>query len=301
MTFLITGATGRTSAGVVRHLRAADEDVRVLVRDRPKAQKAFADLGGVEVVEGAFDDEAVLAQAFDGVDTAFLAVGSSPDQIRLEQALIDGAVRAELPHLVKLSSVGTGLDSPLLVGRLHAEIEAHLVASGLPHTLLRPASFADNLLMTAGSVATRNSWTGAAPTGRVAYIDIRDLSEATALVLREPTLQGGIHDWTGPDAYTFPEVAELLSRILGRTVSYLAASEAERRSSLTALGVPEWFVELRVSLETGAESGRIGTVSNSLEQLLGREPRTVEELLTENAARFGAQSCGPVPSGRARH
>lgn len=36
MALLVTGATGRTSAGVVRHLRAAGEDVRVLVRDSDK-------------------------------------------------------------------------------------------------------------------------------------------------------------------------------------------------------------------------------------------------------------------------
>jgi uncharacterized protein YbjT (DUF2867 family) len=190
MPLLVTGATGRTSAGVVRHLRSAGEHVRVLVRDADKAGKTFEDQDGVEIVAGAFDDETVLARAFDGVDVAFLALGSSPDQIRLENAMIDGAVTAELPHLVKLSSIATSHDSALLVGRLHAEIEDHLVASGLAYTLLRPASYSNNLFYAAKSVAMENSWSGAAPTGRVAYIDIRDLSEAAALVLRDPALHG---------------------------------------------------------------------------------------------------------------
>ena len=76
------------------------------------------------------------------------------------------------------------------MGRLHAEIQDHLVSSGLAHTLLRPASYVNNLFYAAKSVATQNNWSGAAPTGRVAYIDIRDLSEAAALVLREPALHG---------------------------------------------------------------------------------------------------------------
>jgi uncharacterized protein YbjT (DUF2867 family) len=75
---LVTGATGRTSAGVVRHLRAAGDAVRVLVRDADKAEKTFEDQNKVEIVAGAFDDEAVLAQAFDGVDVAFLALGRAP-------------------------------------------------------------------------------------------------------------------------------------------------------------------------------------------------------------------------------
>jgi NAD(P)H dehydrogenase (quinone) len=157
MPFLVTGATGRTSAGVVRHLRAAGEQVRVLVRDSDEAKKAFDGLQGVEIVAGAFGDEAVLTKAFDGVDVAFLALGSSPDQVRLEKAIIDGAVQAELAHLVKLSSVATSHDSALFVGRLHAKVQDHLVASGLSHTLLCPAIFANNLFYAAKSVAMENS------------------------------------------------------------------------------------------------------------------------------------------------
>ena len=281
--FLVTGATGRTGAGVVRHLRAADEDVRILVRDRAKAEKSFE---GVEIVDGAFDDQAVLAKAFDGVAVAFLALGSSPDQIRLEKAVIDGAVAAELPHLVKLSSIATGHDSALFVGRLHAEIEDHLAASGLSRTLLRPATFVNNLFYAARSVAAENRWTGAAPTGRAAYIDIRDLAEATALILRDPALHGRTYDLSGPDAYTFPEIAELLSRILGHRVTYVPVSPADRRSALLATGISEWFAELLLTLETSIEAGQLGTRTATLRELLGREPRTVEEFLIENAARF---------------
>jgi uncharacterized protein YbjT (DUF2867 family) len=46
-----------------------------VVRDADKAKKTFDDLHGVEIVAGAFDDETVLAKAFDGVDVAFLALG----------------------------------------------------------------------------------------------------------------------------------------------------------------------------------------------------------------------------------
>ena len=286
MPHLVTGATGRTGAGVVRHLRAAGEKVRVLVRDRDKAKKTFDDLYDIEIVDGAFDDEAVLATAFDGVDGAFLALGSSPDQIRLENAVIDGAVRADLPHLVKLSSIATSHDSALVVGRIHAEIQDHLVASGLSHTLLYPASFANNLLYAARSVSTENSWTGAAPTGRVSYIDIRDLSEVAALVLRDPALHGKTYDLSGPDAYTFPEIAQLLSRILGQPVTYVPVAPEDRRAELLRRGVPEFFAELLLSLETGAEAGQMSAVTSTLKELLGHEPRTVEEFLIENAAQF---------------
>ncbi|MDT7699792.1 MAG: hypothetical protein QOJ30_2117 [Pseudonocardiales bacterium] len=286
MPYLVTGATGRTSAGVVRHLRVAGEKVRVLVRDRDKAKKTFDDLHDIEIVEGAFDDEDVLATAFEGADGAFLALGSSPDQIRLEKAVIDGAVQAELPHLVKLSSIATSHDSALVVGRIHAEIQDHLVGSGLSYTLLYPASFANNLLYAARSVSTENSWTGAAPTGRVSYVDIRDLSEAAALVLRDSALHGKTYDLSGPDAYTFPEIAQLLSRILGHPVTYVPVSPDDRRAELLGRGVPEFFAELLLSLETGAEAGQMSGVTSTLKELLGHDLHTVEEFLIENAGQF---------------
>ena len=43
MPLLVTGATGRTGAGVVRNILAAGEEVRVLVRDADKAKKTFKD------------------------------------------------------------------------------------------------------------------------------------------------------------------------------------------------------------------------------------------------------------------
>ena len=182
------------------------------------------------------------------MDVAFLALGSSPDQIRLEKAIIDSAVAAELPHLVKLSTIATGHDSALSVGRLHAEIQDHLVSSGLAYTLLRSASYVNNLFYAAKSVVTQNNWSGAAPTGRVAYIDIRDLSEAAApLVLREPALHGKTYDLSGPDAYTFPQIAGLLSRILRHEVTYIPVSPGERRSALLGSGVSEWFTERLLS------------------------------------------------------
>ena len=63
-------------------------------------------------------------------------------------------------------------------------------------------------------------------------------------------------------------------------------SPDERRSALLESGVSEWFTELRLSLETSAEAGQIGTVTTTLKELLCHEPRTVEEFLIENATRF---------------
>ncbi|MCU1625846.1 MAG: hypothetical protein JWP64_795, partial [Pseudonocardia sp.] len=40
-------------------------------------------------------------------------------------------------------------------------------------------------------------------------------------MLRDSALHGKTYDLSGPDAYTFPEIAQLLSRILGHPVTYV--------------------------------------------------------------------------------
>ena len=85
---------------------------------------------------------------------------------------------------------------------------------------------------------------------------------------------------------TSPEIAGLLSGILGHGVTYVPMSPDDRRTALLRDGSSEWFAELLLSLETSAEAGQIGTVTTTLKELLGHEPRTVENFLIENAARF---------------
>lgn len=67
MTVLITGATGRVGSRLVRRLRGQSEQVRMLVRDRAKAEP-LVELGA-EAVVGNVTDPAVVRDAVKGVDS----------------------------------------------------------------------------------------------------------------------------------------------------------------------------------------------------------------------------------------
>jgi hypothetical protein len=135
-------------------------------------------------------------------------------------------------------------------------------------------------------VAAEHRWTAAAPTGRVAYADVRDLSEAAALVLRDPTLHGRSTTSPAPTR-TLPGGGDIVDQDPGHEVTYLPVSEQHRRGDLlAAAGTPQWYADLLVSLDTGAESGHVSGLTTTLRDMLGRAPRSVEEFLTENAAKF---------------
>src|SRR5436190_22604280 len=173
MKVLIIGATGRVASHLTHQLLLAGVAVRILVRNGAKAKTAFASegKGRVDVVEGPFDDKATLRRAFDGVELAFQALGTSPLQVSLEKGLIDAAARMHVGHIVRLSIMGADRHTIYEVGRAHGEIDAHLTASRVPHTLLRPTYYTTNLLAAAGSIASEDRWYGMAPTGRVALVD----------------------------------------------------------------------------------------------------------------------------------
>jgi hypothetical protein len=61
---------------------------------------------------------------------------------------------------------------------------------------------------------------------------------------------------------------------------------------LLAAANSEWFTELLLTLETSVEAGQTDTRTAALRELLGHEPRTVEEFLIENAARFNLRAHG---------
>lgn len=96
--------------------------VRVLIDER--GRPTYRDLFVVELA----NDE-TMRRAMSRATVAFLAVGSSPAQVDLEQHVIDAARQTSLGHLVKLSAALAAHDAVSSVLRVHAEIEDYLVKS----------------------------------------------------------------------------------------------------------------------------------------------------------------------------
>jgi uncharacterized protein YbjT (DUF2867 family) len=287
MTTLIVGATGTVASPLTKQLLADGVPVRALVRDSDKARNVFGDAPGLEVVVGAFNNQNVLEEALDDVELAFLSLGSSPLQVQLEKGFIDAAASANLPQLVKISTSDARHESLVPVGRWHAEIEDHLRASGVPNTLLRPSSFSINLLAAAApSIAQADRWFGSAPSGRSALIDTRDVSEAAAAVIKQPALQNATYVLTGPQALTNSEIAEIFSRVLGREISYVPVDDDTVRKGIAAAGLPDLVADIAVGINQSVEAGAQETVTNDLAQIVGHQPRTVEQFITDHRDAF---------------
>lgn len=69
----------------------------------------------------------------------------NPTIVRQQQAAIDAAGAA---HIVRVSVPDASPHATLSMGRWHGQIDAHLTASGLGWSLLRPSYFMQNVLDT---------------------------------------------------------------------------------------------------------------------------------------------------------
>ena len=285
---LIAAAGGRVARRVAAALCARGEVPRALVRDAAKGRAALLDEQGaplaIEVMVSDFADRDGLRRALAGIDIAFLALGSSLGQVEIEQRFVDVAAEVSLPHLVNLSAADARSDGVASVLRWHAAIESHLAASRVPHTLLCPTTFADVLMLAAQSIRENGRWSGSAAHGRNALIDSADVVDAAVAVLTEPTKRGTRHILTGPVPLTWSEVAGLLTRVLGRPIRYDAVTVDERRAQLEATGLAPWRVELLLGLDEINRSELYSTVTDTVRQLTGQSPRTVEEYIARNRA-----------------
>jgi NAD(P)H dehydrogenase (quinone) len=76
MATAVIGATGRVGSEIVRSLLARGEAVTALVRDPGKARRTFGEPFGLHIRPTRLDDPRDLAEAFDGIRTVFIAMGS---------------------------------------------------------------------------------------------------------------------------------------------------------------------------------------------------------------------------------
>lgn len=277
----VAGATGRVGSALIASLVSEPLELVALTRN-PDAQRVPS---GVSLAVVDFDVPSSLEDALRGADRLFLAHGTSPRQVDNEIALIDAAVGAGVGHIVKLSAMGP--PSQLHPMDWHMQIEAHLATLDIGYTVLRPSTFVD-ILARAGAQVADDSWGGAAGDGLVNLIDTRDVADVARAALLDdahPTAQRVYH-LTGPRAVSMPKIAEEISKLLGRTVTYQQRSPAEQREKLLASGLNEFVADLLVGLDRLFHDSALAETTSTVENLTGHAPRSAAGWLSENISKF---------------
>jgi len=161
----------------------------------------------------------------------------------------------------------------------------------LAWTILRPNSFYQNILLYyAPSIRAQGAFYGAMGLARVSFLDIRDIAGVAAMVLSAGEHLGKIYELNGPQALSYPELAEKIAKHAGRPVRYIDIPEEAQRGAMREQGMPDWQVTALLDLGRYYQNGQGGETDELLRRLLGRTPITVDEFLAENAAAFREQA-----------
>jgi NAD(P)H dehydrogenase (quinone) len=287
VTTAVIGATGRVGSEIVSGLLARGEAVTALVRDPSKARGAFGEPGGLHIRPTRLDDPRDLTEAFDGIRTVFIAMGSIGIEGVLQRIAINAAAATpSIEQVTRLSVLNASAESLGINQRAHHSIDQFASSTALPYSTIRPAIFSASLLAAAREVRDSRTWTGLAESGRIALIDHRDVAEAGVRVLTDPARWGADHDLTGPVAMSWPEALELLSAELGEPVTYQVATERELLDRLTDAGVPAAEAELLIAREWAILARENDYTTDTFQQITGRPPRPVADFLHDHRADF---------------
>ena len=283
---LVTGATGNVGSRVVQELRARGAFIRAFVRDRDRAAKKLG--GDVELAAGDFSDTASLSRALEGADHIFLTSADGPQMVEHETAVIDAAAAASVSRIVKLSTLGAMVGSPLPPFDWHGRIEQHLWRSEVPAVVLRPSFYMSNLLGSADAIRQTGKLFAPADGAKIAMIDPRDVAATAAVVLTTDGYKGKTYELTGPEAITYEYIAEELSAATGRPIEFVDVPDEAAQEGFVEAGMPDWLVEHLVGVFRITREGELEQTTDTVRILTGREPRTFAQFAREHAGLFQA-------------
>ncbi|MBU2878996.1 MULTISPECIES: NmrA family NAD(P)-binding protein [Aliiglaciecola] len=284
---LIIGATGKTGSSAVKHLVEKGCSVRALIRNPDKAS-ALTDVG-VDVVVGDVADSVALQKAMHGVNKVFLLLPNSSDQLELEKQVVDAAVKVGVELFVKQSSQESveGTDKPIPLN--HLASEAYVKASGLNWVMIRPTFFTQMLLTCAPGIKAANKLTFPMGQGQVAATDARDVGEVVANVLTQSGHENKSYDLTGPELLTFSEIADIFTKLLGRQIDYVDQPMEDFHALLSKFVPDKWRVNAVCEEIRSLAEGASNHTTDTMRDLLGREPRSVKQFIQEYAKAFNPE------------
>jgi uncharacterized protein YbjT (DUF2867 family) len=278
---LITGASGNVGREVVKQALAVGLQIRATFQSPAVAAKAPAGLEGV-IMDYAKPD--TIRPALHGVEKILLIGPPVRDLPALEANFIKEVRAAGRKHIVKISALG-GRESMFSSG--HRDSEENIEASGLPYTFLRPNGFMQNLVnYNAGTIRSQNAFYGCQGNGAVSIVDIRDIAAVAVIVLVATEHEGKSYTLTGGESLTNDQVAEKISRVAGRKITYVDLQAAEFKKGILSAGTAEWSADALLDLQRLYREGKASLVTDNVERLTGRKPITFDQFARDYAFAF---------------
>jgi uncharacterized protein YbjT (DUF2867 family) len=211
-----------------------------------------------------------IATALDGVNKAFfMAPPGFTNQDELLGPVIHEARARGLSRVVLMTAMGANADES---GAMR-KAELLLERSGVPYNILRPNWFMQNFhtFWIQGILAQGKIFL---PVGQAkgSFIDARDIAAVAAELLSRTDLENRDFDLTGGEALDHDQVAAILSRETGRSITFQDIPPEAMLAGLLEAKLPRPYAEFLLVILGYFKAGYAERTTDAVEQITGHKP-----------------------------
>jgi uncharacterized protein YbjT (DUF2867 family) len=285
---LITGATGKTGGYAATKLLEQGHHVRALVHRADDRADRLAE-AGAEVVTGDLLDLDSLTKAMKGIEGAYLTYPISPGLMEASATLLQAAEENGVGAIVNMSQISARRDAASNAARQHWIAERLLDHFSATVIHIRPTFFAEWLI---------NFWDNTTSELRLPFADARhapiaseDQGRVIAALLADPQPHAGkIYPLYGPVELNHHQIAEAMTRALGRQVTYVPIEIDQFRSALEQRGLNPHLIQHLTNVAVDYRNGIFAGTNDVVRTLTGVEPLTVEAFIERNKQYFDGRA-----------
>lgn len=283
---LITGATGSTGRNAINKLLELGVSVRAMVH---KLDSRSEDLEkrGVEVVQGdisVFDD---VSRALEGISAAYYVYPITVGGIIESTAFFaQAALEQNVGHILNMSQISARRISKSHAAQNHWVAERIFDRSQVPVTHIRPTFFAEWTTYFAKEIKENDRLTLPFGNAKYAPVTAEDQGNVIAAILSHPEGHAGkTYPLFGPVEITQYDVAEILSNVLGRKITY-ASMEIDEFAEYLKGKRSDYHIQHVTAVAQDCRDGLFSGTNNLIEEITGQKPIGMEEFISKKKEMF---------------
>lgn len=284
---LVTSAAGRTGSIATVELLRRGFPVRAFVK-RDDARADTLRRAGAEIFVGDLFDFSDVERALVGVQRAYHCPPFAPNLLHGAMVFALAAELAQLELVVLMSGWNPHPAHPSMLTREHwlaNHLYRWMPSVGVIH--LNPGLFAFTYLLGLPAIVHLGKLMLPFGDGLNAPPSNEDIGHVAAELVANPEGRiGRSFRPTGPEAITPQQAADVLGRVLGRTVSYRPTSVKMFAKAAAALGSPIFEITnvRHYAAELAGGTFAIGAPSGHVEELCGRPSEDFETIVRRYVA-----------------
>jgi NAD(P)H dehydrogenase (quinone) len=279
----ITGASGHLGKATINHLlkKIKPENIVAIVRD-PSKLAAYKDTG-IKIRTADYNDLGSLITALVGVNTLLQISTTSMGLIGVlqENNVVRAADWEGIQHIVYTSGLRPKADSHFLAVQQCLRTEEAILNSKINYTFFRNSLYMETIPQFIGNALEDGHIYFPAGAGKVSFVSREDIAEALSVVLTETQHQNKVYEVTGSKAFSFQDIASLLSLEKKFSVNYMDIPAEFLEAELIKTEMPEEEIGWFLSLAKSIKANEFALVEDGLEVLLKRKPLALKEYLTK--------------------